>query len=130
MADLPVRKINGVGRVFERELVSVGINTCKDIYSVRGMLHEVSSHALLFVKPDSSLLQLFGEKATEFLIHCYLGIGRTEVHPVEEYERKSVGTERTFADLWGADRLRERMNRTAEDLEKVLNFSAQPLSYH
>ena len=41
MADLPVRKVNGVGRVFERELVSVGISTCKDIYPMRGMLHDV-----------------------------------------------------------------------------------------
>lgn len=63
-------------------------------------------------------LKLFGDKATEFLILCYLGIGRTEVHPVEEYERKSVGTERTFPDLWGAEKLRERMKMTAEDLEK------------
>ena len=38
---------------------------------------------------------------------------------MEEYERKSVGTERTFADLWGSNRLRERMKLTAEDLEKV-----------
>ncbi|KAF8422475.1 hypothetical protein EV426DRAFT_170924 [Tirmania nivea] len=103
MADLPVRKVNGVGRVFERELVSVSITTCKDIYPMRGMLHD-----------------LFGEKATEFLIHCYLGLGRTEIRPVEEYERKSVGTERTFADLWGSNRLRERMKLTAEDLEKDL----------
>ncbi|KAF8439189.1 putative DNA-directed polymerase kappa [Terfezia claveryi] len=103
MADLPVRKVNGVGRVFERELVSVGINTCKDIYPMRGMLHD-----------------LFGEKATKFLIYCYLGIGRTEIRPVDEYERKSVGTERTFADLWGSNRLRQRMKLTAEDLEKDL----------
>lgn len=41
------------------------------------------------------------------------------MHPVEEYERKSVGTERTFADLWGTDKLRQRMKLTAEDLEKV-----------
>lgn len=57
------------------------------------------------------------------MIHCYLGIGRTDVHPVEEYERKSVGTERTFADIWGADKLRERMRMTARDLEKVFSAS-------
>jgi len=43
MADLPVRKVNGVGRVFERELLSVGINTYKDIFPIRGMLHDVGS---------------------------------------------------------------------------------------
>ncbi|KAF8471677.1 hypothetical protein BDZ91DRAFT_692591 [Kalaharituber pfeilii] len=103
MADLSVRKINGIGRVFERELDSVGIKTCKDIYPLRGIL-----------------TNLFGEKSTEFLIHCYLGLGRTEVHPVEEYERKSVGTERTFPDLTGAEKLRKKMRNTAEDLEKEL----------
>lgn len=41
MADLSVRKVNGVGRVFERELASVGITTCKDIYQLRGMLRNV-----------------------------------------------------------------------------------------
>jgi len=69
--------------------------------------------------------QLFGEKATEFLVYCYLGIGRTEIHPVEEYERKSVGTERTFADLWGSNKLRERMKLTAEDLEKVSDIPSR-----
>ena len=69
--------------------------------------------------------QLFGEKATEFLIYCYLGIGRTEIRPVEEYERKSVGTERTFADLWGSNKLRERMKLTAEDLEKVSSIPSR-----
>ena len=73
--------------------------------------------------------QLFGEKAAEFLIHCYLGIGRTEIHPVEEYERKSVGTERTFADLWGSERLRERMKLTAEDLEKVSEIPPHRFSH-
>ena len=46
MADLPVRKVTGVGRVLERELLSIGIKTCKDIYPMRGMLHDVSSSTL------------------------------------------------------------------------------------
>lgn len=41
MASLPVRKVNGVGRVFERELESVGIKVCGDIYHMRGMLAQV-----------------------------------------------------------------------------------------
>lgn len=71
MSKLPCRKVNGVGRVFERELASVGIKTCGDIY-----LHR------------KYLSQLFGEKAYEFLIRCHLGLGRTNVQPAEEYERK------------------------------------------
>jgi len=38
MKVLPVRKVNGVGRVFERELDAIGIKTCGDIYEHRAML--------------------------------------------------------------------------------------------
>lgn len=100
MQDLPVRKVNGVGRVFERELVAVGIKTCGDIYEHRAMLPK-----------------LFGEKAYQFLIQCYLGLGRTSVAPAEEYERKSVGTESTFGDMEGTGNLRAKLRSTAEELE-------------
>jgi DNA polymerase kappa len=101
MRDLPCRKVNGVGRVFERELAAVGIKTCGDIYGHRQYLN-----------------QLFGEKAYEFLLHCYLGLGRTNIQPAEEYERKSVGTERTFKDMSDSVTLREQLRKTAEELEK------------
>lgn len=101
MRDLPCRKINGIGRVFERELDAIGIKACGDIYQYR-----------------QYLTPLFGERSFWFLMQCYLGLGRTEVHPADEYERKSVGTERTFGDLKGHEAICERMRRTAEDLEK------------
>lgn len=41
MKSLPVRKVNGVGRVFERELEAVGIKTCGEIYPLRGLLLKV-----------------------------------------------------------------------------------------
>ncbi|ROW13485.1 hypothetical protein VPNG_04348 [Cytospora leucostoma] len=101
MRDLPCRKVNGIGRVFERELKAVGVDNCGDIYGQRKFL----SH-------------LFGDKAYEFLIHCYLGLGRTNVQPAEEYERKSVGTESTFHDMSDPVQLREKLRWTAEELEK------------
>ncbi|KAB5566973.1 hypothetical protein GE09DRAFT_1108839 [Coniochaeta sp. 2T2.1] len=101
MRDLPCRKVNGVGRVFERELAAVGVKTCGDIYGQR-----------------QYLCQLFGEKAYEFLMTCYLGLGRTSVQPAEEYERKSVGTESTFRDMSDPVQLREKLRSTAEELEK------------
>jgi DNA polymerase kappa len=103
MAALPVRKVNGVGRVFERELDALGIKTCGDIYGQRAYLNK-----------------LFGEKAFQFLIQTYLGLGRTDVHPAEEYERKSVGTESTFRDISTKPELREKLRHTAEELEKDL----------
>lgn len=101
MRDLPCRKVNGVGRVFERELAAVGIKTCGDIYGQRQYLN-----------------QLFGDKAYEFLLHCYLGLGRTNIQPAEEYERKSVGTERTFRDMSDPVQLKDQLRKTADELEK------------
>jgi DNA polymerase kappa len=101
MRDLPTRKVNGVGRVFERELDAIGVKTCGDIYAYR-----------------QYLAKLFGEKAFQFLMQCHLGLGRTKVQPAEEYERKSVGTESTFADISGHVELRYKLRSTAEELEK------------
>lgn len=101
MRDLPTRKVNGIGRVFERELGAIGVNTCGDIYNVRQYLPK-----------------LFGDKAFIFLMQCYLGLGRTDVKPAEEYTRKSVGTESTFNDMNDATELRSKLRHTAEELEK------------
>lgn len=118
MRDLPCRKVNGVGRVLERELAAVGIKKCGDIYNQRQFLS-----------------RLFGEKAYEFLLHCHLGLGRTNVQPAEEYERKSVGTvqcpsykctehlliiaqESTFHDISDPTQLRDKLRWTAGELEK------------
>ena len=103
MRDLPTRKVNGVGRVFERELDAIGVKTCGDIHAQR-----------------SYLSKLFGEKAFQFLMQCYLGLGRTKIQPAEEYIRKSVGTESTFRDMSDKGELREKLRWTAEELEKDL----------
>nr|POF02549.1 dna polymerase kappa [Quercus suber] len=103
MRDLPTRKVNGVGRVWERELDAIGIKTCGDIYAQR---HYLS--------------RLFGEKAFQFLIGVYLGLGQTDLRPAEEFERKSVGTESTFHDMSDAQELRDKLRHTAESLEEDL----------
>lgn len=103
MKDLPVRKVNGVGRVFERELDSIGIKSCGDIYPQRAFL-----------------TRLFGEKAFQFLAQCYLGLGRTKIQPVENYERKSVGTETTFQEIGNKEELRGKLWWAAQELEKDL----------
>ncbi|KAJ5929868.1 hypothetical protein N7454_006818 [Penicillium verhagenii] len=100
MRDLPVRKVNGVGRVFERELGSVGIETCGDIHSHRGIL-----------------TRLFGEKAFQFLAQCYLGLGRTKIEPVETHERKSVGTETTFHEIGDKEQIRAKLHWVSQELE-------------
>ncbi|KAJ5300352.1 Amino acid/polyamine transporter I [Penicillium atrosanguineum] len=103
MRTLPVRKVNGVGRVFERELGSIGVVTCGDIYPHRAML-----------------TKLFGEKAFQFLAQCYLGLGRTNIQPIEASERKSVSTETTFNEIGDKEELRAKLRWAAEEMEKDL----------
>ena len=103
MRDLPTRKVNGIGRVLERELDAIGIKTCGDIYAHRQYIN-----------------RLFGEKTFEFLMGVYLGLGRTDVRPAEEHERKSVGTESTFHDMSDPQELRDKLRHTAESLEEDL----------
>ena len=103
MRDIPTRKVNGIGRVFERELDTIGIKTCGDLYAQRAYLSK-----------------LFGHKAFQFLMQCYLGLGRTHVSPAEEHERKSVGTESTFRDMSDRTELRAKLRWIAEELEKDL----------
>ncbi|EMD89841.1 hypothetical protein COCC4DRAFT_185506 [Bipolaris maydis ATCC 48331] len=100
MRTLPTRKVNGIGRVFERELDAIGVKTCGDIYAHRAYL-----------------AKLFGQKAFQFLMQCYLGLGRTVIKRAEDYERKSVGTETTFKELQSPDALREKLRFVAEELE-------------
>ena len=100
MANLSTRKVNGIGRVFERELDAIGIKTCGDIYEYR-----------------ASLGRFFGDKAFRFLMSVNLGLGRTNIRPSEEYERKSVGTESTFRDMGDPDELRAKLEWIASELE-------------
>jgi DNA polymerase kappa len=101
MESLPVRKVNGVGRVLERELDAIGVKTCGDIHQHRAYLN-----------------RLFGQKTYEFLLQTHLGLGRTDIHPADDYERKSVGTESTFRDISSKEDLRAKLRHTAEELEK------------
>ncbi|KAI5285063.1 hypothetical protein KEM54_000863, partial [Ascosphaera aggregata] len=99
MSTIPVRKVNGVGRVWERELESVGVKICADIYTQRGLI-----------------APLFGQKAFAFLMEVYLGLGRTLLVSEDAHERKSVGCEHTFRDISNMDELVRRLRMTAEQL--------------
>jgi DNA polymerase kappa len=100
MKTLPCRKINGIGKVFERILSdALGIHTVADIYEKRCVLYK-----------------LLSEKSFDFLISVYLGVGSSSVRPAEDYERKSVGSERTFRDQGDQDKLREILRGIADDL--------------
>lgn len=104
MHDLPCRKIPGIGRVTERVLASLGVNTCGDVWSSRTMLHLTLGDI-------------------DWLYSAYLGIHSNVVEPAKRGERRSVGREHTFrptsnvSDL--KDFLRQSAVQVARDLERL-----------
>ncbi|WWC89166.1 uncharacterized protein L201_004084 [Kwoniella dendrophila CBS 6074] len=104
MRDLPVRKIPGFGRVTERCLEGLGVETCGDIYSHRAELL-VMDH-------------WFGFRG---LCKAYLGIADNSVAPGKREERKSVGVERTFREKTNDEDILNELASIAEELEKDLD---------
>lgn len=78
---LPIRKIPGVGRVTERYLQALGVETVADVYRLRGKLMLVKS-----------------EVGIEFLLRSYLGLGGTEIAEPGQRNQKGIGVERTFRE--------------------------------
>ncbi|WVQ99536.1 hypothetical protein IAU59_006672 [Kwoniella sp. CBS 9459] len=103
MRDLPVRKIPGFGRVTERCLEGLGVETCGDIYTRRVEL--------------LSMDHWFGFRG---LCKAYLGIADNNVAPGKREERKSVGVERTFRDKTDDEDILNELSDIAEELEKDL----------
>lgn len=104
MHDLSIRKVPGIGRVNERLLESVGIKTCGDIYTHRAML--------------SLMDKQFG---LHFLLRTHLGIASNNVQPHQREERKSIGAERTFNPLDNKERIFQKLQEVAQELEDDMN---------
>ncbi|KAK0455046.1 DNA/RNA polymerase [Armillaria borealis] len=104
MHDLSIRKVPGIGRVNERLLESVGIKTCGDIYAHRAML--------------SLMDKQFG---LHFLLRTHLGIASNNVQPHQREERKSIGAERTFNPLDNKERIFQKLQEVAQELEDDMN---------
>ncbi|KIL62574.1 hypothetical protein M378DRAFT_12776 [Amanita muscaria Koide BX008] len=100
MRELPIRKIPGVGRVNERLLDSIGIKTCGDIFTHRATVYLMDKQ--------------FG---TNFLLRTYLGIASNVVMPHQREERKSIGSERTFTPLDDKQKILEKLQEIAQELE-------------
>ena len=102
MQDLPCRKIPGIGRVTERILSSLGVETCGDIWSSRVLLH------LVFDDID-------------WLLNAYLGIHSNVVEPAKRGERRSVGREHTFKPTSDPEALKEFLKQSATQVAKDLD---------
>ncbi|CAH0045329.1 unnamed protein product [Clonostachys solani] len=112
--DLPVRKVTGVGYTLDRQLGSIGIATCEDIFSQRQFLRV-----------------LFGDRLFEFLLEVYLGCGRTELQATLEQQKKSASIERTFKETSAPDIIERNLRMVCEDVEaklKELNRAGQTLT--
>ncbi|KAL0577017.1 hypothetical protein V5O48_004951 [Marasmius crinis-equi] len=100
MSDLSIRRIPGIGRVSERLLESIGVQTCGDIYRQRGAISLLDNH--------------FGLR---HLLQTYLGIASNVVKPHSRDERKSIGAERTFNPIKDKEQLLKKLEEVAEELE-------------
>lgn len=107
MADLPVRKLPGVGPVTERELVQKGLLKCRDI----------RQHSA------EQLEELLGNRA-EWLGWAAQGI---DTSPVEtHWERKSLGEEETLAtDLTDLNAMTAILRRIADSVHESMSESGR-----
>ncbi|KAF5389456.1 hypothetical protein D9757_004259 [Collybiopsis confluens] len=100
MMNLPVRKVPGIGRVNERMLESIGVVTCGDIYT-----HRIT------------IALLDNEFGLRFMLQTHLGITSNVVQPYSREERRSIGAERTFHALGDKNKLLQKLEEVAEELE-------------
>lgn len=98
--DLPVSKINGVGRVTARKLRAMGVATCGDLQTL----------------PLATLVQRFG-KYGQRLYDVARGVDERRVQPSRL--RKSISVERTFSeDLDDPQAMAAAMNELLAELER------------
>ncbi|KAI0315702.1 hypothetical protein OF83DRAFT_1061610, partial [Amylostereum chailletii] len=105
MHDLPIRKIPGVGRVNERLLDSIGIKTCGDIYTHRGILSLMDKQLGL-----------------KFMLRTHLGIASNVVQPWVREERKIISS-RTFNPVHDKDKIMRKLDEVAAELEEDMASS-------
>lgn len=111
LADLPVRKIPGVGAVTEKRMKELGIETTADLR--------------LF--SDERLQELFGKSGQYF---ARLARGEDERPVVPHRERKSIGVEDTFStDLTDRSLILEQLTRiSAKTWERLGSRKAQTVT--
>ncbi|KAM3586324.1 hypothetical protein VKS41_002847 [Umbelopsis sp. WA50703] len=101
---LSIRKIPGVGRVTERVLNALEVNTCGDIYPRRAMLYK-----------------LLSDVSFNFLLRAHMGLGSTSVD-VQYAVNLNATLRRTFRTLSSRTdlyiKLKDISRKLAHDLER------------
>uniref|UniRef100_A0A8C5S1U4 DNA polymerase kappa n=1 Tax=Laticauda laticaudata TaxID=8630 RepID=A0A8C5S1U4_LATLA len=100
--NLAIRKVPGIGKVTEKMLKALEIETCTELYQQRALI---------------SLL--FSETSCQNFLEISLGLGST--HLERDWERKSMSTERTFNEISASEQYKlcqELCSDLAQDLKK------------
>jgi DNA polymerase kappa len=118
MQDLPIRKVPGVGRVNERLLESIGIQVCHvSLLDSAPLIHLSQNCGDIY--DNRALLQLMDKQfGLVFLLRTYLGIASNHVQPYAREERKSIGAERTFQPIGDTQKIFDKLEEVAEELER------------
>ena len=103
IANLPIRKVSGIGRVSEQILNEFGITKCGDLYEKKELLY-----------------LMFSEISFQHFIRISLGISSTFLD--NESERKSMSAETTFQEISDPEKLlqicKDLCNGLADDMQK------------
>ena len=106
MAELPMRKVPGIGRVSERVLSTLGVATCGDMLRLAPQLS-------LVLGQDSSMFR--------HALASALGLGETQKPPPlapGELGRRGMSVERTFGDCSDPAELEHWVNSIATSLSE------------
>ncbi|RKP27758.1 hypothetical protein SYNPS1DRAFT_6699, partial [Syncephalis pseudoplumigaleata] len=95
--DMPIRRLNGIGRVTEQLLNALGVHTGNDMHEQRVILK-------LLLSP----------KSFEFISRAALGLGRTDLSI--QYDRKSISVERTFRNMSDVQQQMDMLDKIATKL--------------
>lgn len=105
--DLRIRKVPGIGRVMEKILNGLEIDTCGDMKSQLVLLYK-----------------LFSETSFNFLLYTALGLGETSLKSTSselQLDRKSISVERTFNTMSRYGEMQEKLNELSELLATDLD---------
>lgn len=99
---IPIEKIWGVGKVTAKYMHDLGIKTCMDL----------QKHS------RSEMIHLFGKFGDALFDYCR---GHDDREVETEYERKSLGTEETYAkDISNFDEMKEHVTRMVQEVRESL----------
>ncbi|KAI8914753.1 polymerase-like protein, kappa [Powellomyces hirtus] len=99
--ELAIRKVPGIGKVQERKLQALGVATCKDLRENLVLVYKMFSRIFF-----------------NFSVRASLGIGSTQVE--SDWERKSVGCERTFGALTASGKSPSKLHSKLREISKHL----------